>query len=81
MHPKADIFAEGDTTGGSSDSEEDMSVEVVSPLRHRPVTRSVSAKWPADEMVDSDDPLPLPLPHPRKVQRIETPGMFQLLGH
>ena len=56
-------------------SEEDMSVEVLSPL-HRPMTRSVSAKCIADEMEleDVDAPLASSPPRPRKVAG--TPGMF-----
>ena len=65
------ILAEGDTDGSS---EEDASVEVISPPRytsppHRPITRSVSAKHAADEMEPEDvDILPTsPPPHPRKI--------------
>jgi len=73
ISPVADnALAEEDDLEGSS--EEDVSVEVVSPPR-RPVTRSVSAKRTASEMEDIGDLLPSP-PHPRKVQRIGKPGIF-----
>ena len=65
----------GDDTDGLS--EEDASVEVISPPRHaspprRPITRSVSAKRAADEMEpeDVDTLLASPLPHPRKIRRL-----------
>lgn len=59
-------------------SEEDMSVEVISPPR-RPVTRSVSAKRAADEMEpgENDTVLISSSPRPKKVRRIaEASGMF-----
>ena len=53
-------------------SEEDMSVEVISPPR-RPVTCSVSAKRTADEMEPGDnDTLLISSPRPRKVRRVTT---------
>lgn len=60
-----------------SSSEEDASVEVISPPPRRPVTRSVSAKRAAGEMEDNDDlPISSP-PRPRKVQRVVgVPGAF-----
>ena len=67
---------EGDTDG--SGSEEDMSVEVISPPRHaspaacRPITCSVSAKRAANEMEpeDVDTLLASSPPRPRKIQRV-----------
>ena len=60
-----------------SSSEEDMSIEVISPPR-RPVTRSVSAKRAADEMEHEDEEnLFISSPRPRKVQRVAgTSGAF-----
>lgn len=59
-----------------SSSGEDTSVEIVSPPRHRPITRSVSAKRAADTM-DNGDMSPPSSPRPTKVQRgIGKPGIF-----
>jgi hypothetical protein len=52
-----------------SSGEEDASAEVISSPPHRPITRSVSAKRAADEMVDGSIPSSPSPPRPRKVQK------------
>ena len=69
---------ENDTLSSSDD--EPSEVEILSPPRRRPVTRSVSAKRVADEM-EAEDPLlsPTSLPPAKKARR-GAPGKSTFLG-